>query len=218
MSNTPATSVQRPQVDHRVRGDLGKGDATGGYGFWGFLFCDMVVFTGFFITAIYERGQDPAVFAHGNAELSMTFGVVNTVLLLSASLFVALAVQSIRQARTHAGRWLLAAAGVCGTAFTVNKGFEWSAKVSAGRTPQDDFFFQLYYVLTGFHLAHVIVGVVVLCFQWHRAGRIKPVPTDTDPARLERMRTDQRFVESGANYWHLVDLLWLVLFALFYLI
>jgi nitric oxide reductase NorE protein len=180
----------------------------GELGIWAFLCADLIVFTLYFVTFLWERGQARAVFESGSHSLHLTIGVVNTLVLLTSSLFVALATQAVRNGKGQAGKKFIALAFAGGLVFIVNKPIEWLDKVRHGLTPHTDNFFQLYYMMTGLHLLHVIVGMVVLTFLWRLSGRVRALPS----AR------QVRFLESGATYWHLVDLIWLVLFALFYLL
>jgi nitric oxide reductase NorE protein len=180
----------------------------GEVGIWVFIFTDLTVFAMYFATFFHERSRNPAVFAHGTAQLSPFVGALNTALLLTASLFVALAVQSLRAGRSSRARSYLLSTGLCGLAFVVNKFFEWRREVSAGYGPHHDFFFQLYYMLTGLHLVHVLIAVVLVSYLWQMAG--------TATAPLSPRRT--RFLETSASYWHLVDAIWLLLFAIFYLV
>jgi nitric oxide reductase NorE protein len=180
----------------------------GELGIWAFLCADLIVFTLYFVTFLWERGHARDVFAAGSHTLHLTIGVINTLVLLTSSLFVALATQAVRNGKGLAGRKFIAGAFAGGLVFIVNKPIEWIDKVQHGLTPHTDNFFQLYYMMTGLHLLHVIVGMVVLTFLWRLAGRVQSMPTERQV----------RFLESGATYWHLVDLIWLVLFALFYLL
>ena len=195
----PGGASSQPQMlKRRVPGEVG---------IWAFILTDMSVFAIYFMVFAYSRSQQPQVFRQGRLLTSLPSGVLNTFFMLTASLFVALAVQSIRQRRPSTSQLLLLGAGLCGTGFVINKYFEWSAKVAAGYTPLSDNFFQLYFVLTGIHLLHVLVALVVLAYMFRMARRIQRVPT----------ATQIRFIENGASYWHMVDLIWLGLFALFYL-
>jgi len=179
----------------------------GEVGIWGFILTDMTGFAVYFLVFAYQRTQQPAVFAHGRRLTDLSAGVINTFLLLTASLFVALAVHYIREGRSATSKAMLLGTGVCGTGFVANKYFEWGAELATGRTPLSDNFFQLYYVLTGIHLLHVLVALIVVVYLWRMAARVRNLPT----AR------QLRFIENGASYWHMVDLIWLGLFALFYL-
>lgn len=180
----------------------------GEIGIWAFICSDLSVFTFYFITFLYERAEHLDAFRSGSETLHLVIGVINTLVLLTSSLFVALAVQAVRRGKGAQAQKLILGAALGGLAFIINKPIEWTEKVRAGLTPQHDDFFQLYYMMTGLHLLHVIVGMIVLFYLWKLAGQIRAMPTERQ----------QRFLENGASYWHLVDLIWLVLFALFYLI
>jgi len=179
----------------------------GEVGIWGFILTDMTGFGVYFLVFAYQRTQQPGVFAHGRQLMNLSAGVLNTFLLLTASLFVALAVHYIREGRSATSSAMLLGTGICGIGFVVNKYVEWGAELAAGHNPLSDNFFQLYYVLTGIHLLHVLVALVVVVYLWRMVGRVRNLPT----AR------QLRFIENGASYWHMVDLIWLGLFALFYL-
>jgi nitric oxide reductase NorE protein len=176
-------------------------------GIWALIFTDLAVFTVYFITFVEEWGARPAVFAAGHAALSLTTGILNTFFLLTASLFVALGVQTIRQGRVHAAQRLFLGAAACGAAFVVNKYFEWSGEIAAGHTPHTSVFFQMYYIITGIHLWHVLIVMTLLWFVRRRAAQVVGRPT----------RRQARFIENCASYWHMVDVLWLGILALFYL-
>lgn len=175
---------------------------------WAFICSDLSVFTFYFVTFLYERAEDLEAFRTGSAALHLPIGVINTLVLLTSSLFVALAVQAARSGNGAKAQKLIVGAAMGGLAFVINKPIEWTEKVRAGLTPQRDDFFQLYYMMTGLHLLHVIVGMTVLFYLWKLCAQIKTMPSERQ----------QRFLENGASYWHLVDLIWLVLFALFYLL
>lgn len=197
-----------PQGDMRKTTGRTPARVPGEVGIWAFLCSDLSVFTFYFFTFLWERAGHPEAFAQGTRALHLTIGVINTLMLLTSSLFVALAAQAVRNGRGAMGQRLIAAAFLGGATFVVNKPIEWIDEVSRGLGPQHDNFFQLYYMMTGLHLLHVLVGLVVLTFLWRLAGSVRDAPT---PRQV-------RFLESAATYWHLVDLIWLTLFALFYLL
>jgi nitric oxide reductase NorE protein len=176
-------------------------------GIWALILLDLGVFSVYFITFMCQWAAHPAMFAAGHHTISLPAGILNTFFLLTASLFVALGVQRIRLGQVTLTRRLFTLAGVAGLAFVVNKYFEWSDKLGAGHTPRTNSFYQLYFLLTGIHLVHVLIAMTLLCFMWRRAGRVLGSPTNHQ----------SRFIENCASYWHMVDLLWLGLFALFYL-
>ena len=191
------TADRGPQAGRRMPGEEG---------IWIFIFGDMLVFSLFFSTFLYYRGQDVELFAASHAQLSQLFGALNTLLMLSSSWFVATAVQGARRNRPRAPRACFLLAFVCGAGFVLVKYFEYGAKIRAGITLNSNDFFMYYYMFTGIHLLHVLIGMGVLLYlarsSW--AGRY-----DGNTVRN---------LESGGSFWHVVDLLWIVLFALFYLV
>lgn len=176
-------------------------------GIWALIFTDLSIFTVYFIDIMLQWRMNPEVFAAGHAAISLNAGVLNTFFLLTASLFVALGVQTIRQGRLPLTDRLFLGAGLAGAAFIVNKYIEWSDKLAHGHTPQSDVFFQLYFIITGLHLLHVLIAMTLLWFMRKRAALVVNAPTPRQ----------SRFIENCATYWHMVDLLWLGIFALFYL-
>lgn len=176
-------------------------------GIWALILTDLGVFTVYFLSFMYVWAHNRQMFADGHAATSLTAGILNTCFLLTASMFVALGVHKIRLGLVVQTRRLFALAGVAGAAFVVTKYFEWSSEISHGHTPQTNSFFQMYFVLTGFHLVHVLIAMTLLRLMWGRAAQVSGRPTFQQA----------RFIENCASYWHMVDLLWLVLLALFYL-
>ncbi len=162
-----------------------------------------MIFTLFFLTFMYYRHAEAALFAASQAKVNVHFGLTNTILLLTSSLLVATGVQRVRAGLADAP-WFFVGGGVCGLGFVVIKGFEYHQKIAAGITLNTNDFFMLYFVFTGIHLVHVLLGIGVLTLL-------------TVTARRPDAATKMVLIESGAVFWHLVDLLWLVLFALFYL-
>ncbi len=178
----------------------------GEIGIWLFVAGDLLVFAVFFIVIALGHVQQPEVFAQGRALLNMWVGVLNTLLLLTGSWFVAIGVDKCRTTSKPVGSHYFALAILCGVAFAANKTFEWGGKISAGFTPATNDFYMYFFIFTGIHLLHVIVGIGVLLLVRSVSRR---------PALARR---DIATMESGATFWHLVDLLWIVLFALFYLL
>lgn len=176
-------------------------------GIWFFVGGDLIVFSVFFVLIVLQKKFDPQMFALSQATLDLRIGVWNTLLLLTGSWFVATGVERYRMASVpREGSWFFLLAILCGLGFVVNKAVEWSGKVGAGITPETNDFYMLFFVFTGIHLLHVLVGLVVL-FCVFKASR---------QTAIDHRGT--RVMESGGIFWHLVDLLWVVLFALFYLL
>ena len=175
----------------------------------------MVLFGGLFIGYSYMRYRYPAEFHHGGSELNATLGIINTLVLLTSSLTVVLAIVAVQRAEKKRALAFLGTTLGLGLVFLVIKGFEWSAKFHHGLYPNshhlstlppgEQVFYGLYFTMTGLHGLHVIAGLSVLgvMFWW--------VATD-------RIRQD-RYVhlENGGLYWHLVDVIWIFLLPLFYL-
>ncbi|WP_019875136.1 cytochrome c oxidase subunit 3 [Sporichthya polymorpha] len=170
-------------------------------GLWLFMFADMLLFAALFGIVIYVRDDQPAMFAESQATLNQTLGLINTLLLLTGSLFVAMAVHGNRTGAGRPDRLVLGAIG-CGFGFLAIKALEWGSSIADGHTVSTNDFFQAYYMLTGIHLAHVTIGLGLLFAMWRELGRPQP---------------RRGFLEGSGCYWHLVDLLWVVLFPLIYL-
>ena len=153
-----------------------------------------------------ERSQALEEFRTGRESLNTAFGAINTLLLLTGSILVVLAMRAVREGlRDRAPRLILGAMGT-GALFIVNKGLEYGDKIDTGLTPSTSDFYTLFFVFTGIHLLHLIVGMAALVYMYTLAKR----------ARLRS--PDVATMESCASYWHLVDLLWVILFPLFYLV
>lgn len=170
---------------------------------WFFIIGDLLIFGVYFVFYMIYRGQNQEVFLQSQQHLNLGIGVINTVVLLTSSLFVALGTEAARAGKTEDGFRLFGVAFAFGAAFPLLKMVEWMPKISAGMTPGENLFFMYYYVMTGIHLVHVLLGLVIMGFVIHNL-RVSNKP-------------NIKFVETGAIYWHMVDLLWLVLLALFYL-
>jgi nitric oxide reductase NorE protein len=174
-------------------------------GIWVFVIGDMTVFAMFFATFMYSRGKNPDTFARDHASLNVALGTVNTVLLLTSSLFVVLAVQRVLTGAHRSAPRLFTAALACGLAFVIVKAVEWTHLFGEGKTVGSGEFFSYYFMFTGIHLAHVLIGCVVL-------SRLIAISRRDELAGRTAM-----VCEAGGIFWHMVDLLWVVLFALFYL-
>jgi nitric oxide reductase NorE protein len=175
-------------------------------GTWVFLFGDMLVFAVFFATFMVERSKAPEVFDVARKTLHVNIGLVNTLVLLTSSLFVVAAMGAIRTgARSIAARALVISAG-CGVLFVALKVTEYVLLANAGHGPGANHFYLYYFILTGLHLLHVCIGILVLVLMLTQTKR-----TELSANRLA-------VIEGGGCFWHLVDLLWIVLFPLLYLV
>lgn len=182
-----------------------RGHVPGEEGVWVFIGGDLIVFAVFFVTYALARQQELALFESAQALLDRRLGLLNTLLLLTSSFFVAQAVAAVRRGDDRARRLLLGAI-LLGSGFVVVKAFEYSAKIAQGFTLNSNSFSIYYYMFTGIHLVHVLIGLGVLCFTlscFDRSGR---------------MQGGIALIEGSGAFWHLVDLLWIILFALLYLL
>jgi nitric oxide reductase NorE protein len=175
-------------------------------GVWIFILGDMTVFAVFFIVYLVERSKQIDLFVASQATLNKNFGAINTVFLLISSLFVVLAVHAMRSAQRLLAQRFIVGAFLCGIAFIVVKIFEYHEKIAADEIPTTNGFYLLYFVLTGLHLFHLVIGLAVLTALWFLARR------------PEVSKNQWAFFEGGACFWHMVDLLWLVLFPLIFLV
>ncbi|MCC2658239.1 MAG: cytochrome c oxidase subunit 3 family protein [Panacagrimonas sp.] len=175
-------------------------------GIWVLIGGDLVLFSVLFIVFLTMRAEQLPLFEQGRAQLNQGWGLVNTLLMLSSSWFVATAIRAARLQLAGVVARCFGAALACGAGFVVVKFFEYGEKISAGLTLTTNDFFMLYFIYTGIHLIHVTIGMGVLTFlvSYSRSGGFTG----------DKMRN----LESGASFWHLVDLLWIVLFALLYLL
>lgn len=174
-----------------------------------FLLGDMLVFALFFGTLVVSRSEQPEVFHAGQQHLHPWLGIVNTLLLLTGSILVVYGVRAVREASPRAGALFASALG-CGLGFAGIKALEYALLVGAGQTAGSNDFFMYYFVFTGIHLAHLVIGVVLLGLLIRLGGRVRRGGAPT--------AGQLRFAECGGCYWHMVDLLWLVLFPLLYLV
>ncbi|MCD8569576.1 MAG: cytochrome c oxidase subunit 3 family protein [Geovibrio sp.] len=185
-------------------------------GMWLFLFTEVLLFGGLFVLYAVFLSKYPQEFHDGGKELDVVIGTLNTVVLLVSSYFVALAISFIQRGDKKKAilfTWLTMAMALM---FLVNKFFEWKAKFSHGIYPTsphlaelphgENIFFGLYYIMTGLHGIHVVIGMTVLGFM---ANFLK---------RDIINREDFVKLENAGLYWHIVDLVWIFLFPLFYLV
>lgn len=174
-------------------------------GVWVFIGADSVIFAILFLTFMQDRLKSPALFEASRHTLNMNLGGIDTLILLSSSWSVALAIQALkRDLIERVPRYLLCGV-LTGLMFVVSKSIEYFQKFTHGLNPGTNPFYMWYFTLTGIHLAHVLLGTSLLTFLWVRS-------------RSGAFSSSHRAVpESVASFWHLVDLLWIVLFPLLYL-
>lgn len=173
---------------------------------WMFLLGDMICFALFFALYSYTKLSQHELFAASQQALNLHTGSLNTLLLLASSWFVVLAVKAARRQMIGACRWLLLPAFLCGSGFALIKAYEYQEKAAAGINFLTNDFYLFYYLITGMHFAHVLLGLPLLLYF---AFAIRP-------GRIDAKTMNN--LESSAIYWHMVDLLWIVIFPLIYLV
>ena len=192
-------------------------DYTGAkFGMWLFLFTEVLLFGGLFILYSVYLARYPREFVAAGSLLNVWFGAGNTLVLLTSSLFVAVSITALRRGATTLCLGLLGGTVASAALFLVNKFFEWSAKIAHGiypgsahlkeLQPGEMIFFNIYYLTTGLHGIHVVIGAIVLTWTmvFIRSGRVHA--------------GDWVILENAGLYWHLVDLVWIFIFPLYYLI
>jgi len=185
-------------------------------GMWLFLFTEILLFGGLFLVYAVYRSLHAQEFHTAAQELSTTLGAVNTIILLTSSLTMALSIAALKKGRKNASVLFQSATIILGLAFLVNKYFEWSGHIHQGMYPNSPvllsrshgeiLFAGLYYVMTGLHGLHVIAGLVLI-------GTMLVL---TQMNIISGDSTGK--LENAGLYWHLVDIIWIYLFPLFYLI
>lgn len=182
------------------------GRLPGEEGIWFFVVGDLFVFSLFFGTYLFYRGAAPTEYDSWQTELDLFWGGTNTIILLTSSWLVARAVAATRQQNMVSTRTNLIGAITLGVAFCCIKIFEYGDKFADGRGVGTSDFFMFFLMLTGIHLIHVLIGILVLVLVLMRT---KPNTDRTSYTLL---------IENSATYWHLVDVLWIILFSLLYLL
>ena len=171
---------------------------------WIFIFAEMLAFAAFFSAYAFARASDPELFNLYQQTLNRNAGALNTLLLITGSWFVVLAVQAAHRDDSKGVSRNVALGILCGAGFLIVKVIEYAEKFGAGISLSTNTFYMFYISLTFFHFMHVILGMVILIAIWLQAR--KGAYTSQDANGLE----------SGAAYWHMVDLLWIILFPLVY--
>lgn len=183
---------------------------------WLFIFTELLLFGMLFVVYAVYRSMHPEAFKLGGEELDVSLGLINTIFLLISSMTVAMSITAIQQGRKTLSLSLLGITLFIAVIFLVNKYFEWGAKFEYGFYPGGDYlqelgpgtvlFFGLYFFMTGVHALHIIIGIGLFIY----------VMMQIDKNKIHK--TDYVWLENVGLYWHLVDLIWIYLFPLFYLI
>lgn len=204
-------SPQEHASAHTHRDDYGAR-----MGMWLFLFTELILFGGMFLVYSVYRFTNQAEFHLAATELNKIIGTFNTAILLTSSLTMALSITAIQKDNRRLSLLFQFLTILLALFFMVNKYFEWTAKINHGLFPGSDellskssgeiLFFGLYYVMTGLHGLHVLIGIVLIAVM----ARFTSNGTITHDNYVK--------LENTGLYWHLVDIIWIFLFPLFYLI
>lgn len=195
--NESAPAADNRSTLHTLPGDLAM---------WFFILAELTVFGLLIPTLVVTEYLHQELFRTSRALLDTSTGLTLTLSLLTSGLLAALAVERVRKCHHRSGALLLAAAQVSASFYVVIKFNEYRHLAERGLDIEHDLFFQLYWILTGFHFLHVLLGLVILAFMTVRCWRGAYGPGQTSS------------LESGVLYWHMVDLVWVMLFPLVYVI
>ncbi len=170
---------------------------------------ELSVFTLFFVTFLYYRGLSPELYEASSSLLRRDLGAINTLILLASSWCVASAAIALRITGTNRRTLAYPAVAIAlGLAFVFVKIFEYRGAITDGVNVLTDEFFMFYFMLTGIHLMHLIVGLFLLVATIHHLRRV--VPTG--------LPINEELVGFSGCFWHMIDIVWIVLFPLLYLL
>jgi nitric oxide reductase NorE protein len=197
------TNVQEESSAKQVEGKPAR-FVPGQPDMWVFVLFESLLFTGYFSVYLVGRIQNRDLYLQSQADLDLRFGIFNTIVLLLSSWAIARCVQASREgAYRDALREAVLTIGF-GVAFLVSKVIEWVKEIRLGNTFTTNEFFQHFFFLTSIHLLHLLIGFVVMSVAVYQLW---------SPARRS-----QQLVETCATYWHTVDFLWVLIFALLYVV
>lgn len=171
---------------------------------WLFVLFEALLFTGYFSVYLALRTQNEELFLRSQADLDLRIGVFNTIVLLSSSWAVARCVRAARAGVYSSALTYAYVTVAFGVVFVISKVLEWIYEIRMGNTFSSDEFFQHYFFLTSLHCIHVLIGFIVLGVVVYQLR---------SPARRS-----QELIETGATYWHTVDFLWVLIFAMLYVV
>jgi len=177
----------------------------GGILLWIIIFLELITFGVALIALVFYAKEDPVLFHESRSHLNVTFGTINTVLLLTSGFLMAVTVHELKQNQKEKAKKHLLLTMLFGVLFLVLKSIEYNAKLDTGLVMGSNTFFTFYWMLTLFHVIHVIVGLVILTSVYF--GLKKKDST-----------TKIEDIEASAAFWHMCDLIWLLLFPVIYLI
>ena len=203
--NTTSASLA-PLAPAALQPASDDGALPGDFAIWIFIFAEMLAFGVLFVAYAFTRAQDVELFNAAQLTLDRTSGFINTLVLITSSYFVVRAVSAIRRGLATSCAYWLSGAWLLGAVFVGIKAVEFHDKFNAGITLSTNAFYMFYLALTFFHFMHVLMGMIILACVIVKARR------------GGYSRHDYVGVETSASFWHMVDLLWIILFPLVYVI
>jgi nitric oxide reductase NorE protein len=165
---------------------------------WMLIASELLAFGAIFIAFSIMRLQEPALFADAQNHLNRLAGALNTMVLLTSGFCAALAVHYQKHGNTNMTRMALVGSSLLGVVFLAVKWMEYAQKAAEGINTETNTFYMFYYLTTGFHAMHVVFGIVILMI-------------------VAWKNTDENVI-TGTAFWHMVDLIWIILFPLIYLV
>ncbi len=177
----------------------------GGILMWIIIFLELITFGMAIVAFVYFGKQNSELYHQSRLQLNTTFGAINTFFLLTSGYFMANAVHQFKENNIHKSSFYFKLTMLGGFLFIILKSIEYYHKIEAGISLDTNIFFSFYWMLTGFHVIHVIIGLVIL--SWTNYGINK-----------ENSDTTIEDIEACGAFWHMCDLIWLLLFPVLYLI
>ena len=190
--SSPENAAAAPEDDWGILSEL-----PGNPMMWLLIGSELAVFGAAFLSFAVARTLQPEVFLESQDTLNRLLGALNTLVLITSGFFAALAVRFQSEDKSAKARGMIGISALFGFSFLVIKIIEYADKYEAGIGIETNTFFTLYYLLTGFHFLHVILGLIIL--------------------GVVAWKNSFENIETGAAFWHMVDLIWVVLFPLVYL-
>lgn len=172
---------------------------------WIIIFLELITFGMALVAFVFYGKEQPEIFHHSRLQLNSTLGALNTVFLLTSGYFMANAVYEFKDRNLKKSSFYFKLTMLGGLLFLIVKSIEYYHKIQAGISLDTNTFFTFYWMLTAFHLMHVVIGLIIL--GWTNYGMMKK---DSDTVTED--------VEACASFWHMCDLIWLLLFPILYLI
>ncbi len=203
-------------MSSEIHHDEHRDDYGSKLGMWIFIFSELFFFSGLFIVYAVFRSKYLDDFHIASSQLNVFVGSLNTVILMFSSMTITMAITAMQKNNLKLSRNLTGITLLLGIIFLINKYFEWAHKIELGLYPGSEImltlkhgqimFFGLYYFMTGLHALHILIGLVLLTIVYVRIGN-KTID-----------QNKYALLENSSLYWHLVDVIWIFLFPLLYLI